>query len=148
MTTAQLVPIILSVGGLLPLLTAVVQQQRWSTRARTLVGVALSILAGLVTYVSTNGLDLSPARLVTTVLGIVLAASAAYAHVWKPLGVAPSVEAATTKSPAGGALGDPTAAEHIEETPDLDEVPVDTPADLEPPEGFDDGTGRSPSTLH
>lgn len=95
---AQVVAIILAVGSVLPLLTAVVEQPHWSPRTRTIIGVALSIVAGLATYVAQFGLNLdSPAAIVATVAGVVLAAAAAYKGIWKSSGVAPRIEYATSK---------------------------------------------------
>lgn len=99
MVTTEFVAIILAVGGLLPLLTAVVNQPQWSAKVRTWMSVAVSVLAGLVTYVAEFGLVLeSPSSVVIAVVGIVLASAAAYKALWKPSGVAPSIEAATSKS--------------------------------------------------
>lgn len=93
----EYVAIIISVGTLLPLLTSVLQRPSFSDRTRTLIGVGLSIVSGLVVYVSTNGLDLSnPSAIVAAVVGVTLAAGAAYKTIWKTSGVAPAIEVATS----------------------------------------------------
>ena len=96
---AQIVAIILAVGSLLPLLTSVAQQPHWSNRARVAVGVGLSLLAGLVTYVTQYGLEVdSWANLVTVVVGIILAAAAAYKTIWQPSQIAGKIELATSRT--------------------------------------------------
>ena len=97
MITTDLVAIILAVGGLLPLLTSIVQQPNWTKEVRTWLAIGVSILAGLVTYVTQFGLNLAdPAALITTVVGIILASSTAYKTIWKPSGVAPAIETTTS----------------------------------------------------
>ena len=93
----ELIAIILAVGSLLPLLTSVIQQPRWSDKTRTAMAVGVSVLAGLVTYVTQFGLNVdSPSAIVIVVVGVVLAASTAYKTIWKPAGVAPAIEAKTS----------------------------------------------------
>lgn len=100
MVTTEFVAIVLAVGGLLPILTAVVNQPHWSTRARTIMSVLVSVLAGLVAYVAEFGFVVdSPSSIVATVVGVVLAAATAYKTLWQPTGVAPAIEAATSKTP-------------------------------------------------
>ena len=95
----ELIAVILSVGALLPLLTAVLQQPSWSDKTRTVAGIGVSALAGLVSYVSVNGLDFStPSAIVASVVGVIIAAAASYRTIWKPSGVAPIIEAKTSKN--------------------------------------------------
>lgn len=105
MIEADLVAIILAVGGLLPLLTAVAQQPQWSARTRTFIGVIVATIAGVVTYVTQFGLDLSkPSAIVTTIVGIILASVAAYQSIWKPSGISSKIENATSRTqPYNGA---------------------------------------------
>lgn len=99
----ELVASILAVGALIPLLISIVNQPRWSTQTRTVMSVGVAALAGLVTFVADNGLDFSsPSRLITTVVGVILAATTSYSTIWKPSGVAPSIEHATSKSDSTG----------------------------------------------
>lgn len=99
MITTELVAIILAVGGLLPLLISVAQQPQWSKKVRTVMSVAISILAGLVTYVAEFGLVFTSASsVVTIIVGVVLASAAAYKTIWKPAGVSPAIEAKTSPS--------------------------------------------------
>ena len=95
--TTEAVAIVLAIGGLLPLLTAAVQQPQWTARTRTVLSVAISVLAGIVGYVSVNGMDFStPSKVVTWVVGVVLISSTSYKTLWQPSGVAPAVESITS----------------------------------------------------
>lgn len=97
---AEVVAIILAVGGLLPLLTSLVQQPRWSNRTRTVLAVIVSIIAGTVTYVTMNGLDIvsgQPSSIITVIVGVILAAATSYQTIWKPSGVAPKIENVTSR---------------------------------------------------
>lgn len=97
MIQTEIVAIIMAVGGLIPLLTSVVQQPHWSARARTVIGALVATLAGVVTYVTQFGLEITSASTaVTVVVGVVLASVTAYQSIWKPSGVARSIEDATS----------------------------------------------------
>lgn len=97
MDTTEIVAIVASVGLLTPLLTAVVEQPQWSTRTRTALSVAVSIVVGIVTYIGTHGLVLdSPAAVVAVVIGVILASAAAYQTLWQPSGIARAVEHRTS----------------------------------------------------
>lgn len=96
MIETEAVSIILAVGGLLPLLTAVFQQPKWSSRTRATMSVIISVLAGLVAYVSANGMAFdSASAVVVFVVGVILASAASYESVWKPTGIAGSIENST-----------------------------------------------------
>lgn len=93
----MLIATILAVGPLVPLLTSVVNQPHWSSRQRTIMSVIVSIIAGTVVYTTEYGLDFSnPAMIVTAVVGVILASAASYKNIWKPAGVAPAIEIATS----------------------------------------------------
>lgn len=97
MITTEIVAIILAVGALLPLLTSVVQQPQWSARTRTVMAVGVSVLAGLVTYVTQFGFEITSAStLITFVVGVALASATAYKNIWKPAGVSPAIEESTS----------------------------------------------------
>lgn len=99
--STELVAIILSVGGLLPLLTSVVEQPQWSARTRTVMSVIVSIIAGIVTYVSAEGLHFeSPSAIVATVVGVIITSAAAYKTLWKPTGATQAIEDATSPATA------------------------------------------------
>lgn len=97
MIQTEIVATILAVGGLLPLLIAVVNQPHWSARTRTILAVIVSGLSGLVTYVTENGLVFeSTSSVVTVVVGIILTSVTAYQTIWKPSGVARKIENITS----------------------------------------------------
>lgn len=99
MALEETASVILALGGLLPLLTAALEQPGWSARTRTWVSVAVSVLAGLVAYVTQNGLDFSsPSLIVTFLVGVTLASATSYKTLWKPSGVADKIENATSRS--------------------------------------------------
>lgn len=150
MDTAQLASIIITVGSLIPLLTSLVEQAKWSRRTRTLVGVGISALAGLVTYVTQFGLNFSnPAALVSTVVGVILTAGAAYKTVWQPAGIAPALEAKSSPEPVPPNPEAPAAEVDAEDHPEVDDqwpeddelLDEDVPLyELEQPTDFDDGS--------
>ncbi|WP_433860134.1 hypothetical protein [Streptomyces kronopolitis] len=91
-----------AVGALLPLLTAVVQQPRWSAPMKKVVAVASALIAGVVTVVSVGGLEQFQHGVPTlaTFVGLLAASQSAYDLIWKPTRVAPAIESATSrKSP-------------------------------------------------
>ncbi|MFB6505603.1 hypothetical protein ACFC07_22070 [Streptomyces sp. NPDC056099] len=88
-----------AVGALLPLVTAVVQQPRWSAHVKKAVAVASALIAGVVTVVSVGGLDQFTHGVPTlaTFVGLLAASQSAYDLIWKPTGVAPVIESATSR---------------------------------------------------
>jgi hypothetical protein len=135
MTIEQTVALILAIGTLLPLVTAIVQQKHWSSRTRTIIGVGMSILAGLVAWVSTHGLEVSDLPgILATVLGVTIAALAAYEGVWKPSGLANVIEVATSPAPVPARAIDPAV------------VAPTTTANADSTVTFDPGNGQPPIT--
>jgi hypothetical protein len=105
--STDIVAIILAVGSLLPLLTSLAQQPNWSTKTRVAVGVGLSALAGLVAYVTQYGFNVNDwSDVVTFIVGVVLAAAAAYKTIWQPATIAGKIELATSKFRNRGAVTD------------------------------------------
>lgn len=89
----------LLVGGLAPLLVAVVNQPRWSTQRRQIVAVAISLVLGFLSLVVGNVItdwSLTLPNVVFILSAVVGAAQATYTFVWKPSKAAPSLEAATS----------------------------------------------------
>lgn len=84
----------------LPLLIAVLQQPRFSNTVRVLIMVVVCIVAALVTATLQGDLDWHRWGHSLLVLGIGVIAF--YNGVWKPLGVAPAIERAT--SPGSGVV--------------------------------------------
>ncbi|WP_404949129.1 hypothetical protein HFP70_35695 [Streptomyces sp. ARC14] len=93
------------VGGLLPLVTAIVQRPHWSVQTKQLVAVVVALVAGVATVVSSGGLaQFENGWLSIGTIGAVLAASqAAYDLIWKPTSLAPAIESATTPKRARAA---------------------------------------------
>lgn len=92
----------LIVGTLAPLVIAVIQQPRWPVAFRSVVAVTLCVLLGLGTTYFNGGLDGRPA--VSSILVVIVAALATYQSFWRPTGIVPAVEAAT--SPHTAVRGD------------------------------------------
>lgn len=85
----------LIVGFFLPLAISVVQQQRWGSGFRAVVGFVVCLVAAAGTVFFTHGLHVDE-HLVKSALLVIVTAQATYSNLWKPTGVSPSVEAATT----------------------------------------------------
>ena len=79
----------------LPLIIAFIQQPTWSPRLRSLVMFATSAVVVIGQLLFSGELDnwSDPA---VSVLTVVVMTIAFYKGVWKPTGVAPSIEAATS----------------------------------------------------
>lgn len=80
----------------LPVLVSVVQQPRWQPATRTLVAAVVFGLAGVGTTYFTSPDLFTAQTAVTAVLASIVAGTAAYKSVWKPLGIS-AVENATTR---------------------------------------------------
>lgn len=89
----------LVVGFLSPVLLAVVMQPRWPRSAQALVAFAWCVIAAGVGLYLDGRLD--AADWAASTLKVLVAAIASYQGVWKPTGVAPAIERATTVSGAG-----------------------------------------------
>lgn len=83
------------VGAFLPPLIAVIQQPKWSDTARAVTTVLVCIIVGGVTTEIEHGLHFDE-HLRTSVLSMLIAAQATYQSFWKPVKVAPKIEAATS----------------------------------------------------
>lgn len=83
------------VGTLLPLAIAMISQQGWSTKTRSLLTSVLSVLAAVGTVHFTNPGGLEAAPLVITTATILTLAGSTYRTFWKPTGIAPAVNEAT-----------------------------------------------------
>ena len=90
----------LTVAGVLsalaPLVVALLNRPSWSAGRKQLVALAVSVGLAVVALAVTGGFT-SGQDVATVVLAVVGATQAAYALVWKPTGVAPAVEAATSR---------------------------------------------------
>lgn len=91
------------VGFALPGLIAVITREAWSPKAKSVAAFAVCLAAAAVTAAAAG--DLTPAGWGAGVLIVFAAARTSYAGLWRPTGVAPAIEAATSPTPA------PTRAE-------------------------------------
>lgn len=82
------------IGFFLPVIMAVILQSWWSDRVKAIAAFAVSMIAGAGTaYFSGNfdGRDVVTCALITLTVGI-----STYYGFWKPTGLAPALQAATT----------------------------------------------------
>ena len=84
----------LLVGFFMPPVIAVIQQAHWAVRLRALVTFAVCVVASLVTVWLTG--EFNTKDVVASILTVLVTALATYRGLWKPTGVAPSIEAATS----------------------------------------------------
>lgn len=82
------------IGAVLPPLIALVNQATWSSAWKFIVAVLTSIAVSAVT-VWLRG-EFSPTNWFRSALVVALAAIATYHTGWKPSGIAPSIEVATS----------------------------------------------------
>lgn len=87
----------LILGVLTPLIVSVVQQPQWSDRTRAVVSVVASVLIGVVTVLANGGIE-SGQTLLSVCALVFVASNTAYKTLWKPTGVSPAIERATSKS--------------------------------------------------
>ncbi|CAM5388854.1 MULTISPECIES: hypothetical protein [Streptomyces] len=97
MTNAQMWALI--VGFASPMLISVINRPEWSQAARTLVQVVVSVLVGLGSALFAG--DFAGKDVVTSILVAAVAAISAYKGVFKPAGIAPKVEKATSPAARG-----------------------------------------------
>lgn len=86
----------LMLGVLMPILTSVVQQPKWSDRTRTIVGWTMSVVGGVVTCLA-NGSFQEGQTLVATIAVVLVAAQSTYVG-WKKTGLTGTIEKATSPS--------------------------------------------------
>lgn len=82
------------VGVVLPLIVAIVVQSQWGRPMQAIVCVLLCIVAGAVTCYLNDSLN--PADVAGSVLRVFVAAITSYYGFWRPLNIAPTIEAHTT----------------------------------------------------
>ena len=85
-------------GVLTPLLTSLIQQPRWSPRARTVVAVVVSIAVGVMTLLASGAFKDGAQTILSTIALVVVASAAAHKNIWQPAGVTPAIEKATSPS--------------------------------------------------
>lgn len=84
----------LVLGVVMPILTSIVQQPKWSSRTRTIVAWVLSAVGGVVTCLA-NGSFHEGQTLVATIAVVLVASQATYIG-WKKTGLTGSIESATS----------------------------------------------------
>jgi peptidoglycan/LPS O-acetylase OafA/YrhL len=85
------------IGAVLPFAISFVQQPRWPSGLRATVTVVSCVIVGAgTTYFSEGGIDLD-GDLVSAILRVLIAAWGSYLAFWKPTGIAPALEVATSK---------------------------------------------------
>ncbi|MFL4947468.1 hypothetical protein ACJ6WE_08860 [Streptomyces sp. MMS24-I31] len=94
-----------ALGYLLPPVIAIVAQPRWSGAVKGLLMLVVAVLDGLGTAYF-NG-EFSGKDIVTCILTAAIAIGVAYRTVWRPSGIAPGIERATSTggAPAGQPRG-------------------------------------------
>jgi hypothetical protein len=85
---------LMAVGFFSPPVIAIIQQSRWSARRQSIVAFLFYLVVAAVTA-WLNGI-FTAVGLVTAVLVVFVIASTAYKALWKPTGVAPAIEQATS----------------------------------------------------
>lgn len=96
------------IGFFVPVLISVIVQTGWSDRAKAIAAFLVSLAAGAGTaYFSGNfdGRDVVTCALITLTVGI-----STYYGFWKPIGVAPAIQAATTFGTPAAAAPVPTSS--------------------------------------
>jgi len=86
---------LLVVGTLVPLVIAAVEQARWSIPVRAVVGMVIAAAAGVITTWIVGDVD-DTRSFVTGALLTLVTSIATYFGFWKPTGIAPRIEAATS----------------------------------------------------
>lgn len=87
------------VGFLLPMVIAVVQRQHWPDGLRSVVAFVLCLAAAVPTVYLQGPEDFTWHRWITASLTILTVTIASYKGLWKPTGVAPSIEHSTDPPP-------------------------------------------------
>ncbi|MFE9127111.1 hypothetical protein ACFYOF_17100 [Streptomyces sp. NPDC007148] len=83
-----------ALGYVLPLAIAVVAQPRWTGAVKGLLMLVVAVLDGLGTAYFNGQFDGKP--IITNILVAAVAIGIAYHTVWKPSGIAPGIEQATS----------------------------------------------------
>lgn len=88
------------IGALVPPITSVIQNPRWSKRHRTIVAGITALVVGTVTAV-VSGAVTDPSNLSVVIIAVWISAEATYEKLWQPSGVAKVIELATTRRTEG-----------------------------------------------
>jgi hypothetical protein len=82
-------------GVFTPILTSIAQRKTWSGPKRTFVGLGISVVIAVLTCLADGTFDHTK-TLLATVAAVTLVSVTTYHGLWKPSGVAPKIESATT----------------------------------------------------
>lgn len=95
----ELEPTVLAflVGSVVPLLVALLTKLKASPRVKAAANLVVSIVAGVVTFLSTTNGRATFLELAGAAIAAYLASGVAYHNFWKPTGVAPVVNRSTPK---------------------------------------------------
>lgn len=85
------------VGFLLPHAIALLNQTHWSAKLKSIVAFCCCLIAAIATTWIKG--DLNFTDVVASAGTIFVVARSSYAGLWKPTGIAPTIEAATSASP-------------------------------------------------
>lgn len=88
----------LAVGFFSPPVISLIQQRQWSTRTKSLVAFGFYLVVAGIAAALQGAFNVPD--LVRAFLLIFLAAAASYTTLWKPTGVSPAIEDATSNPPA------------------------------------------------
>ncbi|MGW2920431.1 hypothetical protein ACWDBF_21570 [Streptomyces angustmyceticus] len=83
-----------ALGYLLPPVIAIVQQPRWTGAVKALLMLLVAVVVGLGTAYFND--QFTGKSIVTCMLTAAIAIGVAYHTVWRPSGIAPGIEAATS----------------------------------------------------
>lgn len=86
------------VGSLLPNVIAIVVQPYWRSEVRGLVAFAICIVAGTVIGLLQGDLD-DGRDIATSVIAVLITSQVLYQTLWRPSGIAPTIEQATSFQP-------------------------------------------------
>ena len=92
--TVDLVEVSALIGAILPVVAAVLKQDRLSQRTNTLIAVAVALVAALVSVAARH--QLSPGNVIASFTATYTTAVAFYHGLWKPTGVAAKVQTRTS----------------------------------------------------
>jgi hypothetical protein len=93
MDTQSFIVLILSGSLIAPLLTSVINRPQWSRGVRQMVAIVVSLAVAVVAILGTDGFT---GNWYLDLILVITTATFAYESVWKPSGVAPTIEQATT----------------------------------------------------
>lgn len=111
----------LLVGFVLPLVISALEQSTWSNGIRSAVAFVVCVIAGGITAWIAGDFDTND--IVTAALIVLTTALATYKGLWKPTGIAPKIEAATSPGTV--------VVDAVNTTPTA--VPTEPPAPGDPP---------------